>query len=293
VLDQIPSYVFALMSSFLFALGDQFQALGLQGMTRRTGATVNIAASAIVFWLLAPWFLDPSLFTHPGILWFILIGLIRPALSANLAIAGIHHLGPTLAGTFTSVSPLFGAAFGIFLLGEVLTWPVAVGTAGIVCAIVMLASGGRRTTATWPVWALLFPLGAAAVRSTSHAVTKIGMLEIPDPYFAALIAFSISAVLTLGAQQFSPSAERITFRGVGARWFFLAGTVFAASVLLLNQALLTGDIIIVVPIIAAAPVFTMLMSWLVFRREKITPRTLLALALVLPSVVLIVALGHR
>jgi DME family drug/metabolite transporter len=62
---------------------------------------------------------------------------------------------------------------------------------------------------------------------------------------------------------------------------------------LLNNALIRGDIVTVVPIIAAAPVFTMLMSWLIFRREKITARTLAALALVLPSVILIVVLGHR
>ena len=293
-MDQIPSYVFALASSFLFALGDQFQTLGLQhGMGRRAGATLNIAASAICFWLLAPWFLDASLFTHPAVLWFILIGLIRPALSANLAVAGIHHLGPTLAGTLSGITPMFVAAFGIFWLGEVLTWPVAVGTTGIILAIVMLASGGRRAAVSWPVWALLFPLGAAAVRSASHAVTKVGMLEIPDPYFAALVAFTVSAFLTLGAEQFSPKASRVTLLGSGAKWFFLAGVVIAVSVLSLNNALIRGDIITVVPIIAAAPVFTMLMSWLIFRREKITARTLAALALVLPSVILIVVLGHR
>ena len=293
MLDQIPSYVFALVSSFLFALGDQCQARGLQGMGRRAGATLNIAASAFVFWLLAPWFLDISLFSHPAVLWFILIGLIRPALSANLAVAGIHHLGPTLAGTLSGISPLFGAAFGIFWLGEVLTWPVAVGTMGIICAIVMLASGGRRAASDWPMWALLFPLGAAAVRSASHAVTKVGMQEVPDPYFAALIAFTVSAMVTTSAHKLSRTAERITLKGSGARWFFAAGVVFAASVLSLNNALIRGDIITVVPIIAAAPIFTMLMSWLVFHREKITARTLLALALVLPSVILIVVMGHR
>ena len=110
VLDQIPSYVFALASSMMFALGDQFQALGLQSMGRRSGATIGIAASAVCFWLLMPWFLDISNFAHPAVLWFILIGLIRPALSANLAIVAIHHLGPTLAGTLSGISPLFGAA---------------------------------------------------------------------------------------------------------------------------------------------------------------------------------------
>ena len=47
-------------------------------------------------------------------------GLIRPAISANLSLAGMRYLGPTLATTLASTSPLFGAAFGILWLGEVL-----------------------------------------------------------------------------------------------------------------------------------------------------------------------------
>ncbi len=292
--DSIPPYVFALMSSVLFALGDQFQALGLaHNMGMRAGAALGITASAFCFWLLTPWFLDMAHFGHPAVLWFILIGLVRPALSANLAVAAIHHLGPTLAGTLSGISPLFGAALGILWLGEVLTWPVAVGTAGIVFAVIMLARGGRRRGGggDWPIWALALPIGAAAVRSLSHAVTKVGMLQIPDPFFAALIAFTVSTVLTLGSQTVSSKAEQFTLRGPGAMWFMLAGATFAISVLSLNTALLNGEIVTVVPIIAAAPVFTMLFSVFVFRREKITARTLAALGVVLPSVVLVVVWG--
>jgi drug/metabolite transporter (DMT)-like permease len=58
----------------------------------------------------------------------------------------------------------------------------------------------------------------------------------------------------------------------------------------LNTALLRGQIVTVVPIVACSPIFTMLLSVLVFRREKLTARTLLAVFAVVPSVVLI-ALG--
>ena len=294
MLEALPPYAFALFSAFLFALGDQVQAQGMPAMSARTGAALGIAASAVSFWLLAPWFLHVENFWHHGVLWFIAIGFIRPALSANLAIAGIHHLGPTLAGTLSSIAPLFGAAFGILLLGEVLTWPVAAGTMGIVLAVAVLAQSGRRQAVGWPAWALLLPIGAAMVRSTSHAVTKIGMLEIPDPYFAALISFTISAALTVTLEKLPRRGQKsrpLPIRAPGAAWFIASGVIFAVSVLSLNRALLTGEIITVVPIIAAAPVFTMALSVTFFKREKITPRTLLALALVLPSVIAIVVWG--
>ncbi|MDD9876723.1 MAG: DMT family transporter [Magnetovibrio sp.] len=286
----LPPYAFALIAAFLFALGDQFQALGLAHMGSRAGAAVSITASAAAFWLVAPWFLEISHFGHPAVLLFIFIGLIRPALSANLAIAAIRHLGPTLAGTLSSISPLFGVLFGVFWLGEILTWPIALGTGGIILAVISQARPGGTSVTGWPLWALLLPMGAAAIRSLSHAVTKVGMIEIPDPYFAALVGFTVSALLTTGLHQFQPSAGAggLKWRGAGATWFLISGFTFAAAVLSLNHGLMTGEIITVVPIIAAAPVFTMLLSIVVFRRERITQRTVIALALVVPSVVTIV-----
>jgi len=50
---------------------------------------------------------------------------------------------------------------------------------------------------------------------------------------------------------------------------------------------LRGHIVTVVPIVACSPVFTMLLSVLVFRRERLTSRTVLAVALVVPSVIFI------
>ncbi len=71
----------------------------------------------------------------------------------------------------------------------------------------------------------------------------------------------------------------------------VGGIVYAIAVLSLNQALLIGEVVTVVPIVSCNPVFTMLLSVFVFQRETINFRTLLALALVLPSVVLVVILG--
>ena len=285
-----PPYVFALFAAFLFALGDQFQAQGVVYMRARAGAVLGIASSTVCFWLLAPWFLEIEHFFHPAVLLFAAMGLIRPALSANLAVASIHHLGPTMTGTLSAIAPVFGAAFGILWLGEILTWPVALGTTGIIAAVAMLAHSNRQVAGDWPAWALLLPIGAAAVRSLSHAGTKVGMIHIPDPYFAALIGNTVSLILLFSLQGFSKN-RLPPLKGAGSLWFIISGAIFALSVLSLNQALLTGTIITVVPIIAAAPVFTMLLSVTIFRREKITLRTLLALCLVLPSVVAVVIWG--
>jgi len=45
-----------------------------------------------------------------------------------------------------------------------------------------------------------------------------------------------------------------------------------------------GQIVTVVPIVSAAPIFSMLLSIFVFRREILTARIVLAVFLVVPSV---------
>lgn len=292
MIPDLPPYAFALISAFLFAAGSQLQAIGLASIDSRNGTAIGIITSALCFWLAAPWFLDWAYFANAAVLFFIGIGLIRPALSANLGVAGIRYLGPTLAGTLSSTAPFFGVALGVLWLGEQLTWAVAGGTVGIVAAVVMLSQSGARIAGGWPVWTLALPIGAAAIRSLAHAVNKVGMEAIPDPYFATLVGFTTSALVTFAVQTARGEfGKGLTFRGPGPAWFMAGAVMFAAAVLSLNQALMIGEVVTVSPIIAATPVFTLLLSIFVFRREKITVRTLIALALVTPSMIAVVLWG--
>ena len=285
--SDIPPSLFALTSALLFAVGAQIQNIGLARVDSRNGATISIVASAVFLWLMAPFLMDWSNWLEPAVLIFVLVGLFRPSVSANLAIAGMRYLGPTLTTTLSATSPLFGAAFGVVLLGETLTWPIALGTGGIIVAVAMLAKRDARMAQSWPLWALGLPIGAAAIRSIGHVFSKIGMESIPDPYFASLVGFTVSALIMLVLHRVRPGAHRVPWRTPGPYWFVAAAVIMSISVISLNTALMRGQIVTVVPIVACSPVFTMLLSVLVFRRERLTPRVVLAVALVVPSVVFI------
>lgn len=291
MLESFPPVVLALTCAFLFALGGQVQSVGLQTIESRTGTMVSIGANAGFYWLLAPWLLNPAYFFTSAVLLFAMIGLIRPAISANLAVAALRHIGPTLTTTLSSTSPLFGAAIGVLMLDEMLTWQIVIGTIGIILAIIALALKDKAAPTTFPLWALALPIGAAFIRSLGHGITKIGMVEVPDPYFAAMIGASVSFVITFTLWAVKSERKAIDFRLPGPYWFMGAGVVYGIALICLNTALLYGEIITVVPIVASAPVFSMLMSIFVFRRERVTVRIVLAVAMVMTSVMLI-SLGH-
>lgn len=59
------------------------------------------------------------------------------------------------------------------------------------------------------------------------------------------------------------------------------------SGLLMNTAFKTGQVIVAVPIVSTYPFFTLGLSYLVFRRETPTRRTVLATFLVVAGVVFV------
>jgi len=285
----IPPFGLALIAAFLFALGGQVQNNGLQSLDSRTGTMISIGSSAAIYWLAAPLMLKPEYFLHPAALIFVCIGLVRPAISANLSVAAIRHIGPTLTATLNGTAPLFAAAFGILILDEMLTWQIAIGTLGIIGTILNLSRRNKKVPVSWPLWALALPVAAAMIRACCHGLIKIGTEYIPDPYFAGLIGFSVSFVVT-SALHLRKGGGRpaISLSDHGVRWFLLSGLCFAAAILSINTALMNGSVITVVPIVAVSPIFSMLLSVILFRREHLTLKIVGAVFVVVPSVMLIV-----
>lgn len=286
MIDYAPPLL-ALLAAFFFAIGGQFQNLGVQSLDSRTGAAISISCSALMYWAAAPIFMDWSAWLHPAVFIFAAVGLFRPALSANLSVVGIRYLGPTLSSTLASTSPLFGLALGILWLGEQLTLQTALGTAGIVAGVVLLTRRSGTLTVSWPLWALLFPIGAAILRAAAHVLSKFGMEFVPDAYFATLVGFTVSAVIATGARFVKKVEAPFSWHAPGPRWFAAAGFTFGLAVVSLNQALLLGQVVTVVPIIAAAPIFSMILSLAVFRRETLTLRIAISVFVVCASVALI------
>jgi drug/metabolite transporter (DMT)-like permease len=278
--------VLSLGAGVLFAFGTHFLSLGLRYADPQTGTLIDIGGSAVMYWLLAPFFLEAGYWITLAALIFVILGLFRPFITANLATRGVYYLGPTLSATFSSTAPFFAAGFGVLLLDENLTLPIGVGTLAIIAAVGLLSYRGG-VKASWPLWALLFPLGAALLRSASHTFTKIGLEMVPSPFFAALVGTTVSFALALAAQRFRRLPPLRFKTNPGLLWFVAAGVAHGLAVLVLNSALAIGQVIVVVPLISAYPFFTLALSLLVFRRESVNRRTVIAVLLVVPGALLI------
>ena len=278
--------VLALAAAMLFALGNQLSRLALRHVDSQTAVLWQIGVSVSIYWLAAPFYMEAWYWTASVLPLLVVLGCFRPLVSANLGMAGTRILGPTISATVSGTAPLFGVALGVLLLAETLTWEIALGSVGIVAGVVLISSRGRASR-TWPLVALLLPVGAALVRSLSHAFSKIALEEIPSPFFVALVAYSVSFVLALANQARTGRSGLAPVASGGVKWLLATGACYGTAVLVLNTALLHGRLIVVAPIVACAPLFTLLLGAAVFREEAITRRVAIAVLIVVPSVALI------
>ena len=273
-------------AGLLFAIGTLLLSLGLRHGDPQSATLLDIGAAAVVYWLFSPFFIESWFWFTSATLVFAALGVIRPFVSSNLAALGIRYLGPTLTATFSSITPLFAAGFGIFLLGEHFTLPIGIGTATIIAALIILTHRGSLGT-SWPVWALAFPLGAAVVRSFAHAMTKLGLAIVPEPFYVGFIGYSVALVVAPAVQRARRQPMPNPVRRPGLWWCVAAGVCHASAVMMMNSALLLSPLIIVVPLVSIYPFFTLALSLAIFRRETLSARTVIAVLLVVPGVLLI------
>ncbi|WP_072387484.1 DMT family transporter [Hyphomicrobium sp. CS1BSMeth3] len=277
--------VYALASAFLFALTNHFQSLGLMGSDARTGSLINIATGAVFYWLLAPFVAESWYWFTWGTVLFAMVGIIRPSLSSLLAIQSIHVMGPTLTSALTASAPIFGALFAITLLGETLDFKTAIGIAAVIAGGVVASYSRQGLVRDWPLWAIVLPVGAAFIRASGHAVTKLGLEDVPSASFAVLVSNTVS--LAIAGAAFRIEGRPISGTPKSFKWFVASGLSAAVSLHFLNSALQIGDLVSVVPVVSATPVFTMLLGLFVFRRERFSWRMLATIALVVPGVMLV------
>jgi drug/metabolite transporter (DMT)-like permease len=268
--------------------------LGLRHGDARQGALISIGTTALCYWLLLPLALLEAPWT-PGALLrclglFGAIGLFSPSVSLLLSFEGNRRLGATISGTIASTAPLFGVASAVLVLGERMTPGVALGTLGIVAGVMVLSWRGRGRREA-PLWAALFPLGAAIVRGGSHMATKLAFGLVDAPLAAALVTYNVSFLAVTLAGRLGPArpagplvAVLRRILGGGLRWFVVTGVLNGLALVCQYVALSQGQVVVVSPIVSTYPLFTFALS-LAFRVERLGPRIALGVALVVLGVV--------
>ncbi len=261
--------------------------LGLRYATPVAGAAIGVPSTTLLFWCLAPFVLDTEGFNLAAAGIFALVGLFFPAAVTLLTYTGNQRMGPIITSSVSCTTPMFALLGAILFLGEALTAGNALGTAAIVLGMLVLTWRGDARPRDWPLWAIVLPFAAAAIRALAQVLTKAGLALWGSPYAAGLIGYSVSAVVILlavrsrGPRQ--PADRRAT------PWFVATGMLNGGSVFLMYVALARGKVSLVSPIIATYPLFTLALSLLLLRQDRVTPRVAAGAVLTVAGVAVLLA----
>lgn len=278
----------ALLAAACFGAAMVTAKFGLRWMDSTSGALVSIPSTAVLFWCLSAFLMDWGNLLSPAIGVFAVVGVCFPAMVTLLVFEANRRMGPTPSATISSIAPFFAIVSAILILGEELTLPALAGAVGIVIGVMALSWAGSADSRRWPIAALVFPLSAAAIRGLAQMFTKFGLQILPDPFTAGLVCYTVSVITVVVAVRLRYGSLGIQVHRRGVGWFMGTGMLNGTAVLSLYSALKDGDVVIVSPIAATFPLFTLAFSLLFLPQEKLRPLTIAGVILVVGGIITVV-----
>lgn len=282
----MQSIACAVVAAALFGTALVTTHSGLRHMDALSGARVSIPTAAVLFWLAAP-LLDLSGWHAAAAGIFALVGIFFPAAVTLLTFAANQRLGPTVAGTIGSTAPLFAVFGAALFLTEPLGPRELIATSIIVLGSMLLARPDGAGAGERPRTALWLPWSAAVLRALAQILSKAGLALWPNPFAAALVGYSVSAAAVWAAPALDPRRNAFACNRNGAVWFALTGALNGAAVLFMYYALNTGPVTIVSPIVATYPLFTLALSALFVREERLSSTLAAGVALTVVGVIVL------
>ena len=276
----------ALASMFGFGAGFVLTQFGLRWTPPWVGVAISIPTSTLLFWCLAPFFVDPSGGDLKAVVLFACVGLLFPGAAALLNFESNRLMGPNIAGALSSVAPVFAVVLAIVILGERVRVPQLLALAALVIGIGLMYRV-HVTLSARSLWLMALPVTSSAIRGVIQPVAKLGFAWWPDPIAAVVVSYTVSsAVLIIAALiRAGGTVPAIDYRG--ALWFAAVGLCNGLAVLAMYGALASGPVALVSPLIAGYPLVTLLLSRALLVKEEVGPQLIAGVAGVVSGVVLL------
>jgi len=279
--------VLALLSAFGVGLGFVLTQFTLRWMAPWQGAAFSVPTSTLLFWCMAPFFVDVTKVDYTAVGLFACSGIFFPATVTLLNFESNRLVGPNIAGAVSGLTPMFAVAFGSLLLGENPRPLQLLAIAAVIAGVVLMYSGRSEILSRWSIWMLVLPLFAAVIRGCVQPVVKLG-LDWPNPIVAVLISYTVSSMVLIGSAFARNRSYIRRFNPRGAIWFGSVGLCHGLAVLSLYAALGYAPLALVSPLAACYPLVTLLLSFALLKYEPITSQLVSAVLLTVGGVILLI-----
>jgi drug/metabolite transporter (DMT)-like permease len=273
---------FACLSALCFGTALITAKVGLRSLNARSGAAISIPAATLLFVMAAPFALNLQGFTIAAAALFAAVGVFFPALVTLLTFQSNDRLGPSVTASISGTAPLFALAAAALFLGESISPRALLASCGVAAGIALVSwRGADRASIGRALW---LPLAGAALRGAAQVLAKAALLLWPNPFAASLIGYVVSSGTVLALRGKSEPKRRSE-----VLWFVTTGVLNGAAVLLMYAALDRAPVSSVAPVVAAYPVFTVLLGTLLLRDEKPSARVLAGAGVIVVAIAFLVS----
>jgi uncharacterized membrane protein len=287
--------LFALLGALCFGLGPIFIKIGYGRKGRLDSAVMVALAIAIPLYVAMLPFVGGLQWDKVGpqaFIGFALGGLFGGGIGRRWMYIAIDRIGASPATAIKNAAPLFTTAMAIVFLREPVMIVHWLATIAIVAGISLVTwREGRGFSLLDP--GVLAAIASALSYAVRPLVVKFGLEEASIPVTASLIGASTGLIYaTVMARPWRlgrsglPGLAMLREPAMGP--FIVSGITQALGILFITTALSGGDVSLVYPITASAPLFTVVFAWLVLRgAEQVTWRTFAGATGVVGGVILL------
>jgi drug/metabolite transporter (DMT)-like permease len=274
--EQLYIPLIAMGAAICFASGQICSRMGLNYGTPTTAIAVSLSTSTLILSTILGPLIDWD-HTPTKALWvFALAGVLSPFATQILLFVSAAKVGISRASPLRNTTPLFAGLVAVLALGETLTVPIAVGTLLIISGASLLGMKDSKDTGNYKRIYLVLPVTAALLGGFSSPMRKFGY-SLTDSVPFAICLVQLGAFVGLVIYLFVTKKYReLVLRRETLLWFGASGVLNSMAVAFNMTALEMGDVVVVSPLIATTPLFTVLFTFIFLRSfERVTPKVVI------------------
>ena len=278
-MNNLHILLLALGAALCFSSGQICSRLGLNHGTPTCAISFSLFTSTVILLLVlgpvASW--DNAAPT--GLLLFTGAGVLSPFCTQILLFISANKVGISRASPLRNTTPFFAGLVAVLVLGETVTVAIATGTSLIILGASLLGMRDSETTIPYQPIYLLLPVLAAFLGGFSSPMRKLAYSMV-DSVPLAICVVQGGAFVALVLYLLATGKHReLNFRRETLVWFGLSGLLNSIAVSLNMTALEMGNVVLVSPLIATTPLFTVVLSTIFLRSfERVTLKVLLGAA---------------
>lgn len=252
-------HVMALASALCSATATILIQRGLRRSNFFAGFWINVAVGMLGLWSAVFLLVPREEYTWRAVPYFVLSGVLGTSAGRLFRVVAIEKVGAPVAASINNLSPLIATALAIVLLGERVTPPILGGTLVIVLGTVLLSLSG--TQGGFRARHLVYPFLSASCFGVVAIIRKLG-LAAAGPLFGS--AINITAAMVASTAFVLASGHRGALRcdRRSLLYFIGGGIAENGGVFLVLVALGLGGVSVVIPLAGTAPLFVLLLAFL-------------------------------